>query len=272
MVKVRPFKACLASKEHADKLISPPYDVLNTEEARQMAEGNECSFLHVNKPEIDLDSGVNPYADEFYQKGHDNLVEFQKKGFLVRDEVERLYIYRQIMGDQTQTGIVACTSIDDYEKSLIKRHENTIKKKEEDRTKLTNTQGANVGPVFLTYHDDDAISNRMMEITSNEEPYKSVTCEDGVQHIVWLCSEDDSKFFCTKFESISHLYVADGHHRTAAAYNVGKIRRDAALEAGQEVTGEEPFNYFMSIIYPDSQLKIMDYNRVLKSLNGLTSE
>lgn len=164
MVKVRPFKAALASQDHADKLISPPYDVLNTEEARAMAEGNDCSFLHVNKPEIDLPPTTDPYADEVYQKGRDNLVEFQKKGYLVRDDTERLYIYRQVMGDMSQTGIVACTSIDDYETSLIKRHEHTIKKKEEDRTKLTNVQGANVGPVFLTYHDDDCISKKMMEI------------------------------------------------------------------------------------------------------------
>jgi len=272
MVKVRKFHGYLAAPEVADKLISPPYDVLNTEEAREMASGNETSFLHVNKPEINLPPETNPYAQEVYDMGKKNLEAFKAKGWLKKDEKARVYLYRQRMGDSVQTGIVACTSIEDYETQKIKKHEHTIKKKEDDRTKLTDVQSANIGPVFLTFKEGDAITARMLEITSMTEPYKVVEADDKVQHTLWLCSEEDSDFFISQFESIPALYVADGHHRTAAAYNVGKIRRDKAIEEGIEITGEEPFNYFMSIIYPENQLHILDYNRVLKSLNGLSSE
>ena len=167
---------------------------------------------------------------------------------------------------------MAVASIEDYENGIIKRHELTIKKKEEDRTKLTCIQNANIGPVFLTFRDGEVIEKKMMEIVATNEPYADVTADDGIQHVLWSCSVDDSDFFQSEFEKIPYTYVADGHHRTAAAYNVGKARRDRAFANGEEVTGEEGFNFFMAIHYPESNLKILDYNRVLRSLNGLTSE
>ena len=179
----------------------------------------------------------------------------------------------QSMGDHTQYGLIGLASIDDYENNRIKRHEFTLPKKEADRTKLTNVQSANVGPVFLTFRDkQEPIKARMAQIVESTPCYGDVTCEDAVRHVLWKCSQEDSAFFIEQFESIPAMYVADGHHRTAAAYNVGKMRREAALEAGQEVTGEEPFNFFMTLFYPADNLLVLDYNRVIKSLNDMSAD
>lgn len=183
-----------------------------------------------------------------------------------------MYIYMQKMGDREQYGIVAMASVEDYENGLIKRHELTIKKKEEDRTKLSDTQNANLGPVFLAFKDGEEIEKRMMEIALTEEPYAIVDGHDETQHVLWLCSVDDSEFFQNEFAKIPCTYIADGHHRAASAYNVGKLRREKAAQDGVELTGEEPFNFFMAIHYPESNLKIMDYNRVLKTLNDISKE
>jgi uncharacterized protein (DUF1015 family) len=163
-------------------------------------------------------------------------------------------------------------SVEDYEKGLIKRHELTIKKKEEDRTKLSDTQNANLGPVFLAFKGGEDIEKRMMEIVIEQDPYGIIDGDDATQHVLWLCSPADSKYFEKAFEKIPETYIADGHHRAASAFNVGTLRRKQALEQGKSVTGEEPFMFFMAIHYPESNLKIMDYNRVLKSLNGMTNE
>jgi len=171
MVKVRSFKAYLPPAENAHKVISPPYDVLNTEEAKEMAAGNEMSFLRVSKPEIDLPAGTNLYAPEVYAKGRENLMLFRKEGWIREDSQERMYIYMQKMGGREQYGIMAMASVEDYENGLIKRHELTIKKKEEDRTKLSDTQNANLGPVFLTYKDGESIEKKMMEIVKTSQPY-----------------------------------------------------------------------------------------------------
>lgn len=174
------------------------------------------------------------------------------------------------MGEHTQFGIVCCSSIEDYENQLIKRHEFTLAKKELDRTKLTDIQCANVGPVFLTYREkQEEVKARMAEIAATS-PHGDVTCDDGVRHVLWRCSPEDSEWFTTVFGEIPHTYVADGHHRAAAAYNVGKIRREKALAEGKEITGEEPFNYFMTLLYPADNLLILDYNRVLKTIGELT--
>lgn len=182
-----------------------------------------------------------------------------------------MYLYMQKMGEREQYGIVGMASIEDYENGLIKRHELTIKKKEEDRTKLSDTQNANLGPVFLTFKDGEEIEKRMMEIALSEEPYSYVVGHDQTEHALWLCSPEDSDFFQAEFEKINCTYIADGHHRAASAFNVGKMRREKAKEEGREVTGEEPFNFFMAIHYPESNLKIMDYNRVLKTINGMSN-
>lgn len=183
-----------------------------------------------------------------------------------------MYIYMQRMGEHRQYGLVAAASIEDYENGKIKRHELTINKKEQDRTRLTDIQSANVGPVFLTFKDGDRIEKRMMEIVAEKEPYAGTVCKDGVEHVLWLCSAEDSNFFQQEFAEIEATYIADGHHRAASAYNVGNMRRERAKASGHEITGEESFNYFMAIHFPESNLKILDYNRVLKSLNGLTTE
>ena len=273
MVKVRPFKGFLANQENAAKVISPAYDTLNTAEARIMADGNPMSFLNVNKPEITLPEETDPYADEVYTTGRANLEHFIEQGYLVQDNEERMYIYQQTMGDHTQYGVIGLASVDDYEQNRIKRHEHTLAKKEADRTKLTDVQSANVGPVFLTFRENqEAIKSRMSQIVTDQAPYGDVTCEDGVRHVLWQCSTEDSEYFVQQFANIQALYVADGHHRTAAAFNVGKLRKQRAIDAGIEVTGEEPFNYFMTLFYPADNLMILDYNRVLKSLNDMSTE
>ena len=274
MVKVRPFQGYLANKKNAAKVISPAYDVLDTAEALAMSKGNPMSFLHVNKPEIDLPKGTDPYSDSVYQKGRENLLKFIEKGYLEEDSEETMYIYRQVMGSHTQQGIVALANINDYETNKIKRHEYTLPKKEQDRTKLTDIQCANVGPVFLTFSEmQEEIKAKMNEVINNNAPYGDVTCDDGnaiVRHVLWRCPVAASNWFQKAFSKISALYVADGHHRTAAAYNVGKNKRDKALAAGLKVTGEEPFNYFMTLLYPADNLYVLDYNRVLKSLGNNT--
>lgn len=273
MVKVRPFKGYLANQENVGRVISPAYDTLNTEEARAMADGNEMSFLNVNKPEITMAVDQDPYADEVYETGRTNLLHFIESGYLVQDTEERMYIYQQTMNGHTQFGLIGEASVDDYEHNRIKRHELTLAKKELDRTKLTDVQSANVGPVFLTFKDNqEAIKARMNQIVTSQAAYGDVTCDDGVRHVLWQCSVEDSAFFVEQFAAIPALYVADGHHRTAAAFNVGKIRRQRAIDAGQEVTGEEPFNFFMTLFYPADNLMILDYNRVIKSLNEMSTD
>jgi uncharacterized protein (DUF1015 family) len=272
MVKVRSFQGYLAKQFDADKIISPPYDVLNTEEAKEMAKGNDMCFLRVSKPEIDLPEGTDLYSSDVYAKGRSNLEYFMNQGYVVPDTEERMYLYMQRMGSREQYGLVAMASVEDYEQGLIKRHELTIKKKEEDRTRLSDAQNANLGPVFLAFKGGEDIEKRMMEIASTEEPYARVDGEDGTEHVVWKCSKEDSAGFESGFAGIESTYIADGHHRAASAYNVGKLRRQQAKEEGKDLTGEEPFLFFMAIHYPESNLQILDYNRVLKTLNGLAPD
>ena len=201
MVKIRPFKAFLANQEHCAKVISPAYDTLNSEEARIMAEGNPMSFLNVNKPEITLPPETDPYDESVYTRGRENLLHFIDSGYLVQDDEPRIYIYQQSMGEHTQFGLIGLASIQDYEDKLIKRHEYTLPKKEADRTKLTDVQSANVGPVFLTFRENQvAIKNRMAAITSSQAPYGDVTCDDAVRHVLWRCTQEDSAFFIEQFE------------------------------------------------------------------------
>ena len=266
MVKIRTFKGALANKDHVLDVISPAYDTLNTEEAREMVKGNDMSFLHVNKPEIDLPVGTDPYHSDVYLKGRDNLKMFIEKGYLVEDAEPTLYIYQQTMPTHSQRGIIGLASIQDYEAGTIKRHEFTLAKKEEDRTKLTDIQNANVGPVFLTFRENQESIKMMIDKVAEGTPYGDVTCDDGVRHVLWKCSQEQSSFLQAEFDKIPSLYIADGHHRTQAAYNVGKLRRERHLAEGNEYTGEEPFNFFMTLFYPADNLLIMDYNRVLKEL------
>lgn len=271
MVKINAFRGYVAEKSIAEKLIAPPYDVVDSHEARVMAEGNPMSFFHCNKPEIDLPEDIDVYSHVVYQTGRNNLLDFIQKGYLVQEEHPILYIYALTMNSRTQYGVIAAASVDDYESGIIKKHELTRKKKEEDRTKLTDIQGANVGPVFLTYRNCDRIDSITQIVTSNPG-FIDVVTDDQVRHTLWKCSIEESAELIDAFANIPNTYIADGHHRAASAYNVCRIRRQRALADGKEIEQDDDCNFFLSIHFPDNQLTVLDYNRVLKSLNGHTPE
>lgn len=269
MVIVRPFKGLRPWKDIVKKLASRPYDVMNSEEAREEAKGNEYSLLHVTKAEIDLPVGTDEHSQAVYDKVVENFKAFQDKGWLVQDAEPRIYIYGQTMGDRTQYGFVACTSIDDYFNENIKKHELTRKEKEDDRMVHVNITDANVEPVFFAYPAQAELDGIIENIVKNQEPEYDFVADDGFWHHFWVIED---KALIQKiqdlFAKVPALYVADGHHRTAAAARVGLERR----KEHPDYTWDEEFNYFMAVIFPDNQLKIMDYNRVVKDLNGLTSE
>ena len=269
MVIVRPFKGLRPWKDIVKKLASRPYDVMNSEEAREEAKGNEYSLLHVTKAEIDLPVGTDEHSQAVYDKVVENFKAFQDKGWLVQDAEPRIYIYGQTMGDRTQYGFVACTSIDDYFNENIKKHELTRKEKEDDRMVHVNITDANVEPVFFAYPAQAELDGIIENIVKNQEPEYDFVADDGFWHHFWVIED---KALIQKiqdlFAKVPALYVADGHHRTAAAARVWLERR----KEHPDYTWDEEFNYFMAVIFPDNQLKIMDYNRVVKDLNGLTSE
>lgn len=268
MALVKPFKAVRPKKELAHLIAALPYDVMDRSEAANMAKGNPYSFLHVDRAEIDLDRSVDSYDKKVYEKARQNLYNMIKKGFMVQDGRPYLYIYRLVMGGMAQTGIVGCTSIDEYMDNTIRKHEHTREDKEQDRINHVDYCNANTGPIFLTYRHEDEIDDIVSEWTKREPVY-SFTAEDGVSHIVWVI--DDSETIGklqSHFKGVEHLYIADGHHRAASAVKVGLKRRKqgAVYTAGQES------DYFLSVIFPDRELRIMDYNRVVKDINGLTEE
>lgn len=265
---VRPFKAVRPSKERAEQVAALPYDVMNSEEAREMVKGNPYSFLHVDKAEIDLPKDIDQYDDQVYAKAKANIDKFLAEGTFIRDEKPNFYIYRLIMGDVSETGIVGAASIDDYSENRIKKHEFTREAKEKDRIRHVDTSNANTGPIFLTYPEDKDLSDLVAEWTAKTPEY-DFTSEDGVQHTVWLVDGEAAIETIQKaFEAIPALYIADGHHRAASAVKVGQMRRDA----NPDYNGDEEFNYFLSVIFPSNQLKILDYNRIIKDLNGLTED
>lgn len=267
-MKVRPFKAVRPSKERAAQVAALPYDVMNSDEAREMVKDNPYSFLHVDKAEIDLDRSVDQYDDKVYAKAKENIDKFLEEGTFIRDDKPSFYIYRLIMGDIEQTGIVGAASVDDYIEDRIKKHEFTREAKEKDRIRHVDTTNANTGPIFLTYPEKDEISNLVTEWTKKDPEY-DFTAEDGVQHTVWVVDEEEAvKTIEKAFDEIPALYIADGHHRAASAVKVGQKRR----EDKKDFSGDEEFNYFLSVIFPSNQLKIMDYNRVIRDLNGLSED
>ncbi len=269
MVVVRPFKGLRPPKEIVKKLASRPYDVMNSEEAREEAKGNEYSLLHVTKAEIDLPAWTDEHSQAVYDKVVENFKAFQDKGWLVQDSEPRIYIYGQTMGERTQYGFVACTSIDDYFNGTIKKHELTRKEKEDDRMVHVNITDANVEPVFFAYPAQSELDGIIENIVKNQEPEYDFVADDGFWHHFWVIEDSDLiKKIQELFDKVPALYVADGHHRTAAAARVWLERR----KEHPDYTWDEEFNYFMAVIFPDNQLKIMDYNRVVKDLNGLTSE
>ncbi len=268
MAIIKPFKGLRPKPELAEKVASPPYDVLNTEEARAMAKDNPYSFLHINKPEIDLPVGTNLYDDAVYAKGRENLERFIKEGVFIQDEKPCFYVYRQIMGDHQQIGLVAGASVEDYENNVIKKHELTRAEKEEDRVKHVDTLNAQTGPVFLTYKASEDV-DRLMEKITQRPPVYDFTADDGIRHTFWVVDdENEIKQLQDLFARMDCLYVADGHHRSAAAMRVKQMRQ----KQNPHHTGEEEYNYFLTVIFPHNQMYIMDYNRVVKDLNGLSKE
>jgi uncharacterized protein (DUF1015 family) len=240
---------------------SVPYDVVTTEEARALAEGEPYSFLHVIRPEIDLPPGTDIHDDAVYAAGRENLDRFEAEGVLVRDEKPKLYLYRQVMHHRQQIGIVCCCHVDDYARDLIKKHETTRPDKEDDRTRHTLTLNANAGPVFMTYRDVPAV-NELVHEDVNDRPLFHFNAPDGVTHTVWIVH--DPAPYLEAFRHIPAAYVADGHHRAASAARAGAERR----AANPDHTGEEEYNWFLSVLFPASQLQILPYNRLVADLGG----
>lgn len=256
-------RALRPSKDLAAKVASVPYDVVNRDEAAVLAAGNAVSFLHVCRPDIDLPASVDSHDDRIYAMGRANLDRFEAEGTLVRDDVPGVYIYRLVMGGRAQTGIVGCVHIDDYEHDLIKKHEKTRRDKEDDRTRHVLEMNANAEPVFLTYKDDAELARLMAEAMKGEALY-DFTAVDGVQHTMWKAPAGEA--FVKAFGKVPHVYVADGHHRCASAWRAGKQRR----EANKQHTGHEEYNWFLAVLFPASEVRIMPYNRVVKDLKGQT--
>ena len=268
MAVMRPFKAIRPAKDLADKVAALPYDVMNSDEAREEVKGNEYSFLHVDKAEIDLDPSIDIYDKKVYEKASSNLNNMIDNGVLIQDEKPCLYVYRQVMNGRSQTGLVGCASIDDYINNVIKKHEFTRADKEQDRINHVDYCDANTGPIFLTYRENKEISEIINKWTKTEPVYDFVS-PDGIGHIVWVIdNQDDIDKLQKLFSDVDYLYIADGHHRSASAVKVGLKRR----EENPNYTGDEEFNYFLSVAFPDAELMVMDYNRVVKDTNGLTTE
>lgn len=268
MAVIRKFKAIRPTSEMAESVAALPYDVVNSEEAREMTRNKPYSFLHVDKAEIDLPSGIDIYSDEVYLKAKENLNKLISDGVLVQDDKPMLYIYELTMEGRSQTGLVACTSIDEYMQGIIKKHELTREDKEQDRIRHVDTCNANTGPIFLAYRTVDKISKLIEKIKKNVPVYEFIA-EDGIKHCAWVIDNDsDADNLVELFKTVPNLYIADGHHRNASAAKVGLNRR----AENPDYTGDEEFNYYLSVIFPSDQLKILDYNRVVKDLNGMSDE
>ncbi len=266
MADIRPFLCIRPCSQKADKIASLPYDVYNRQEARQAASANPDSFLNIDRPETQFPPDTDIYAPMVYQKAHDLLWQKVADGTFIKDDQPCYYIYELTMNGRTQTGIAACASIDDYENQIIKKHENTRADKEADRIRHVDVCSAQTGPIFLAYRSDHKI-NRIVEEVKQEEPLYDFVSDDGVRHRMFaMRQEEQIRQVRQQFAAMQAVYIADGHHRAASAVKVGLQRR----QAHPDYTGEEAFNYFLSVLFPDDQLMIMDYNRVVKDLAGMT--
>lgn len=269
MAIIKEFFGVRPQSKFSEKVAALPYDVYTSIEARKVVENNPYSFLHVDRSEIDLPEDVDIYSEEVYQKASSNLNGMIDKKILIQDQSASLYIYRLTMSGRSQTGLVCCSSIDDYIDGVIKKHELTREDKELDRIKHVDICDANTGPIFLTYKAQDTI-NKVIDswVELNETEYDFIS-DDGIRHEVWvICNPATISTLKDHFDSVKHTYIADGHHRTASAVKVGLMRR----QANPNYTGNEEFNYFLSVLFPHDELYIMDYNRVVKDLNGLSKE
>jgi uncharacterized protein (DUF1015 family) len=268
MVKIRPFRGLRPTPEHASSVASPPYDVLSSEEAREMARTNPNSFLHVVKPEIDFPPDSDPYADAVYNKAAENLMRMREENVLKQDDSDCYYLYQLQMGDHVQTGLVAVASVDDYLENRIKKHEFTRPVKEDDRTNHILVSKAQAGPVLLINKSDSELT-KMFEKIMQTEPEVNFVADDGVRHSLWVIRASDTiERITALFAGFDAVYVADGHHRSAAGSRVAKLMR----EKNPGYTGDESFNYFLTVIFPDDQMEIMAYNRVVKDLRSMSDE
>lgn len=265
MADIRPFQALRPPTNRADQVASVPYDVVNTPEAREQAANNPLSFLHVSRPEIDLPDGTDPHADQVYRKALENFDKLIKECPLETEAAPSIYLYRLIMGDHEQIGVVACCSVDEYDQDLIRKHERTRRDKEDDRTHHMLVLRAQTGPVFLTYRASREIDTMVMETTMANALF-DFTAEDGIQHTVWHVP--DPVRFVHEFRNVPFLYIADGHHRAASAARA----RAELKEQSFGHTGDEEYNFFLAVMFPDEQLQILPYNRAVQDLNGLSSE
>jgi uncharacterized protein (DUF1015 family) len=267
MARIEPFRGVRPRKDFAHLVAAPPYDVLTSEEARELAAGNPYSFLHIGKPEIDLPPGTDIYSDAVYAKGKENFERFLREGTIVPDRTRNFYVYKQVWGDHVQIGLVAAASCQDYLDDIIKKHELTRVDKENDRMRHIETLGSQTGPVFLTYKRNDAIDALVAE-GMDKAPEVDITTYDGVRHVIFVVDEEGlGRRIREAFAGLDHLYVADGHHRSAAAARI-KIKRDKERPGR---TGREEDNFFLAVIFPHSQMKILPYNRLVRDLNGLDS-
>ena len=268
MAIIKPFQGFRPPSELASAVSSPPYDVMTSDEAREMVKDNPDSFLRIIKPEIDFTQENEPRGDSLHKHGFNNLQSFIKDGKLKQDEKPSFYIYQITMGNHTQTGIMAAVSIEEYNQGLIKKHEFTHPEKENDRTRHIEITNANTGPVFLTFQNDSQFQNWISDIKT-QSPDNSFNADDGTHHTLWKTdSQKQIEVLTDYFNTIPALYIADGHHRAASASRVQKIREDS----NPNHTRDEPYNFFLSVIFPHDEMQILDYNRVVKDLNGLTEE
>lgn len=264
MAIIRPFNALRPPAERAAQVAAVPYDVVNTAEARALASGNSWSFLHVSRPEIDLPDGTPIYGDEVYAKAATNFDELKKECPLASEETPSLYVYRLRMGEQEQTGIVACCSIEEYDRDIIRKHERTRRDKEDDRTRHILVLRAQTGPVFLTYRAQQKIDLLIAEALAGNPPLYEFVANDNIHHTIWRVPTYDP--LVDAFKEVPYLYIADGHHRAASASRA----RSELKDQGFGFIGNEEYNFFQCVLFPDNQLRILPYNRIVRDLNGLS--
>ena len=267
MPLVQPFRGLRPVADKAEDVVAPPYDVLNTAEARERVKGHPLSFLHISKPEIDLPEGTDPYSAEVYAKGAENLQKLINDKVLMREDKACYYVYRLVMGEHQQTGLVVSASVADYDTNRIRKHEYTRPDKEDDRVRQIDALNAQTGPVFLTYRNNKIVE-AITEKVSKTTPTYDLTADDGVKHTIWVVSDDnDIETLTSTFDAMDCLYIADGHHRSASASRIAASRNkdnSGATDAAHD--------YFLSVIFPDNQMQILDYNRVIKDLDGLSKD
>ena len=269
MAIIKPFKAVRPANEYVKMVAELPYDVMNREEAKKIAKGNKYSYLHIDRAEIDLDDKINEHDEQVYVKAKENLDKFKKENIFVKDKEDAIYIYREIVNDRAQIGIVACVAVDDNLNGVVKKHEYTKPDKELDRTNHIKYCNANTGTVLLTYKNNEEIDKIMDYYVYFMNPIYDFKTDDNVTHTVWKVEKErDINDLINEFKKVGNLYIADGHHRCAAAENIALEER----RKNPKYSGEEVFNYYIAMISPDTNLKVMDYNRVVKDLNNLTEE